>query len=277
MAKLYLHGDYRKVLHSTVACTDIALISPERARFGLGLGAPRTDNAVCAPYGEALMLGSTAAFLPATAPDKALTSTEPFCSGYFVSWDAEDFTAYYSAPGRGWEFPVILDQVFVELIRGHRRTGLYGFAMAGSALHFDVQALITEPLIVNKPANGEPINSTSNYPLFLRRESCKFDGAHFFAAGVFFKPAYLGISRGSSHLDRGFGSIPTPDALIYHSHAVILTHATTLDLRTIENPTGIAHSFSQHTDSIASVEHILPNTAVLEAKIFVTELSEIIA
>ncbi|MFA4985784.1 MAG: hypothetical protein WC712_04285 [Candidatus Brocadiia bacterium] len=273
MSTLRVLGDYRFVLASGVSPARLQSVVPRSGQWGIGLGAPPEKGEPTGFLGEAILCGCKTVFLPTGQNAAAVMSPNPFPSGFFVHWGFDDAICYDFAPGDEWRFDVTMKQILGEVGKKASSSGIYAFVIGGIAASFDVQALITSPVEANRPQDGAPINSATNYPRYLRRNSGAYAMHPFVAAGLFLNPSAISVSGPADLLANAFGELPRHLDFAYHAHAAILSRKITLDWHGCDSPSAIEECVGRSEGYIMSVEHILPGTLVREAKLFITPIT----
>jgi len=270
MSTLLVNGDYGKVMASRLEDGDVARLALESGRWGLGLGAAPGGEGI-SRFGEALVCGRSAAVLPASSPGEPRTASEALDTPYLAAFSFEEALCYYTPPGKDWSFSAVLRQMFNELSLCSDSPGMYGFCAAGTFWRLDVQALAAPPFLPNAPQDGGPINSPSNYPRFLRRRGGR-GRFPFAAAGVFLKPSLLDLRSGAGLLERAFGPSLDPGRFHFHAHAALFDDDVPLLPADFHSPADLEDFAAAHLGDISSVEHVLPDCMVFDARFFLTPL-----
>ncbi|MDZ7814754.1 MAG: hypothetical protein U5N86_01730 [Planctomycetota bacterium] len=143
MAELKLCGDYRKVMNCALDKRDVSEFEPGAATWGIGLAAPGSVEKTV--FGESITFGEYTAIEPAIKGENAHVHHGKLAPAFYLKWDMNGADSYFSAPSKNWDLQIILQQIYIELIRSYDSASVYAFALGAVANHVDSQVLVTEP------------------------------------------------------------------------------------------------------------------------------------
>ncbi|GAB4160985.1 MAG: hypothetical protein Kow00107_08870 [Planctomycetota bacterium] len=274
MALLRIIGDYREVMTASVNEAHVRIAEMDAPSLGLGLGAPSSYGPE--DLGEAILLGHLAAFTPSTRPLKADYSSPPFKAAFFLSWAKNNSSGYYLPPSTEWNIFGTLDQMMGELLADSKATGIYGILMSGLLCCLSGRALVKSPISANRPVDGTPINSLSNFPRFLRSSQQGYEMHPFILTGVFFDMARMNLDKGFNLCEPAFGSAVHGTGMQFHAHALVLEKSCKAAISGCSTVDGVLEAAQNCKESILTVEHVLPETRIFEAWSFVTPITSLV-